>query len=261
MADVWACSNCRSLNQGKDRCYKCRSPRALGGVAPTELPTIGPSAPIVPNVAYRSSAFRGFVASVGIISLAVVAVIWAVVSSYIIKPVVLDRTAVVSDAANATFSELWLLFGALIVVTLVAFAAWLSRVVANIPALTGSFPKATPRLTFLQVLVPILNLRWIPSILREVLRTLDPRGNGDALLAAAILPTFLAAFAYFAIRRFVTGAVIGGGLTVRQIIEMEGVFLQVTVGLATISAVMLVAIVMRVERRSSALAADRQTRA
>jgi hypothetical protein len=33
MADVWACSNCRSLNQGKDRCYKCRIERRASALA------------------------------------------------------------------------------------------------------------------------------------------------------------------------------------------------------------------------------------
>ena len=55
MADHWACTQCHSLNQGKGRCYKCRAPRDVAGVAPTDLPSVGRSAPVVPAGRYRSS--------------------------------------------------------------------------------------------------------------------------------------------------------------------------------------------------------------
>lgn len=259
MADVWACSNCRSLNQGKDRCYKCRSPRALGGVAPTELPTIGPATPVVTTVPYRSSAFRAVLASVSLMAFTTLGVIWAVLASMVLKPTPGNPRPVVSGPLAALYDDLWLLVLALLVVTLVAFAAWASRVVANIPVLTGSFPKATPRMTVLQVLIPGYNLLWIPSILREALRHLYPRGNGDALIAAAILPPVAAVVGWVALRYLLLGTRIGGGLSTRQAVELIGIFGQATVGLLAVGAVMLVVIVSRIERRSSALAADRQT--
>jgi len=58
----------------------------------------------------------------------------------------------------------------------------------NVPVLTGYYPRATPRMALLQSLVPILNFFWIPSILREVLHAQDPDRNGNALIAAALIP-------------------------------------------------------------------------
>jgi len=256
MADVWACSNCRSLNQGKDRCYKCRSPRALGGVAPTELPTIGPSTPVVVKVRYRSSAFRAFLASVALVAFTTLGVTWAILASQVAKPAPGQSRPALSSPMAALYDDLWLLFGGLLIVTLVAWAAWMSRVVANIPALTGTFPKATPRMTFVQILIPGYNLLWIPSILRDALRQLDPRGNGDALVAAAILPPVAAFFGWQALGLFLRGTFIGGAMTVRQASELFDVLGQATVGLFAIAAVMLVVIVSRIERRAAALAHD-----
>jgi hypothetical protein len=247
MADVWACSQCRSLNQGKGRCYKCRSPRAVGGVAPTDLPTIGPSAPLEVKVTYRSSAFRAVVAAVSLLALTTLGVISAVLASTVPEDT--------RETAASLYGDLWLLFLGILAVTLVAFAAWISRVIANIPALTGTYPRATPRMTIFQVLIPIYNVRWIPSILRDVLRQLDPRGNGDALIAAAIMPPLAAWLGLVALRYLLTGSMISGaGLSTRQALELFGILGQAAVGLTAISAVMVVLIISRIERRAAALA-------
>ena len=255
MADVWVCSNCRSLNQGKDRCYKCRSPKDVGGVAPTDLPTIGPSAPVLPKVRYRSAAFRAVLASASIMALTILVIVWVGLATAAPDPDSSTTEPALSDATRRLYANLWIILVAVLIVTLVTFAAWLSRVVANIPALTGTYPGATPRMTIIQVLIPVLNLRWILSILREVLRHLDPRGNGDALVAAAILPPVVSAIGWFALRYLLLGTrVAGSGLSTDQAVGIIEVLGQVTVGLFAISAVMIVVIITRIERRSAALA-------
>jgi hypothetical protein len=237
MADVWACSQCRSINRGKDRCYKCRRPRSVSGVAPTELPTVGPSAAVVPAGRYRSSAFRAAIASLLVVALVIVSVM-----------------AVGALLPNGT--DLSIVIIGLIVASLATFAAWLSRVVDNVPQLTGRFPRATPRMTFLQALIPIYNFGWIPSILREALRMLDPRGNGDALVAAAILPLIVSFVGYVVGRRLLLAAYATGSVTINGVLQIELVFAQAVVGLLAVGAIMLVAVMVRVERVSAARARD-----
>jgi hypothetical protein len=144
----------------------------------------------------------------------------------------------------------------LIVASLATFAAWLSRVVDNVPLLTGRFPRATPRMTFVQALIPVYNFRWIPSILREVLRMLDPRGNGDALVAAAILPLIIAAVGINVGKQLLRAAFVTGNITPRRAFEIEITFVQAMVGLLAVGAIMLVAVMVRVERVSAARARD-----
>jgi hypothetical protein len=85
------------------------------------------------------------------------------------------------------FLPLTILQGAIVAAALVTWGTWLSRVVANIPALTGEFPNVPPSLVFLQTLVPVANLYWIPSILRDVMAKLQAGGRGEALMIGAWL--------------------------------------------------------------------------
>jgi hypothetical protein len=237
VADMWACSQCRSINTNKDRCYKCRTPRAIGGVAPTDLRTVGPSEAARPTGRYRSSWFRAVVASVCITALTVMSVL----SVGAILPEKTDVSVVIIGLAVAS---------------LATFAAWLSRVVSNIPPLTGEYPRATPRITFIQALVPVGNFWWIPSILREVVRLLDPRGNGDALVSAAVLPLVVAA----------GGALIGarpllisqklGIITFSTMRAIATIYIEVLVGLLAVGAVMLLLVIVRIERRSTSRARE-----
>jgi hypothetical protein len=58
MNDGWACANCRSLNERRaSRCYRCRTPRDVGSVAPAEMPTVGPTAAPQPKGAVPELAF------------------------------------------------------------------------------------------------------------------------------------------------------------------------------------------------------------
>jgi hypothetical protein len=233
MADVWACSQCRSINSGKERCYKCRSPRSIAGVAPTELPTVGPSATVLPAGRYRSSIFRAAIASLLIVALVIVSV--------------MAVGALLPKGADASIAVIGLVVG-----SLVMFAFWLSRVVDNVPLLTGRFPRATPRMTFVQALIPIYNVGWIPSILREVLRMLDPRGNGDALVAAAILPLIASVLGFTVVRRVLGLAYITENVTANDVFKIELVFPQAMVGLLAVGAIMLVAVMFRIERVAAA---------
>lgn len=70
---------------------------------------------------------------------------------------------------------------------LLGWGWWLSRVVANVPSLTGEFPNVPPLYAFLESLVPVANLYWIPSILRDVMTRIQAGGRGEALMIGAWL--------------------------------------------------------------------------
>jgi hypothetical protein len=253
--EPWACASCRSLNERRaSRCYKCRTPRDVGAVAPTELPTVGPSVAPAPKGRFRSSAFRAVVASSLIVAFCSIAFISTVTTTNLV-PGSLESEASASAAVPTVLAMAYVFWG-IAIAAIVAFAAWISRAVDNLPVLTGYYPKATPRTAFVQSLVPILNFFWIPSILRELLQAQDPGRNGNALVAAALLP-ILAALAIATIgRRVLTAFMIGSG-DVTDTVNVSLVLQQVVVGIGIIGFVMLVAVIARVERTAAARARER----
>ena len=73
------------------------------------------------------------------------------------------------------------------IASVVAFLAWFSRMVENVPPLTGWVPRRTPRAAIGWWFVPIANF-WIPfTIARESLRRLDP---GSRSWAARLVPAW-----------------------------------------------------------------------
>jgi hypothetical protein len=258
MNHPWACSQCRSLNPPKaDRCYKCRTPKDIGSSDPTDLPTIGPAATVAPTGRYRSSWIRALLASFSIFALAVVGILSTVFTTVFYKPIILDGNVAVAAAAVSTASLLSIARLVLVVASLVTFAAWISRVIENIPPLTGKYPQATPRSTIVEVLIPFFNFFRIPAILREALRLLDPRGNGDALVAAAILPLILGLLGDWP-GGIVAGLVIGfTANSMEQALTLVLAYSQVLTALVAIGSIMLIVVIIRVERQSAARSQDR----
>src|SRR5262245_55420343 len=56
-ADVWICGRCRSLNSiGKDRCYKCNTPKEVAATRPEDLSIHAPQQVVeTPTGTFRSS--------------------------------------------------------------------------------------------------------------------------------------------------------------------------------------------------------------
>src|SRR5206468_1205325 len=73
----------------------------------------------------------------------------------------------------------------------VAWAAWLSRVIDNLPALGVGYSRVTPRTAFFESLIPVWNLFMLPARVREATRMLHPQGGGDGLIALAWLVIFV----------------------------------------------------------------------
>jgi hypothetical protein len=70
-------------------------------------------------------------------------------------------------------------------VALLAYAAWISRVVANLPALGVGFSRVSSTMAFIEPLIPGFNLYALPARVGEVLKKLDEKGNGLPLLGLA----------------------------------------------------------------------------
>jgi hypothetical protein len=131
---------------------------------------------------YRSSAPLAVIAQVTVlvvtaITLArTVLVIWLFrdLQDSIADPSTFDSGAALDEAVTVGILHYVMLAGW--VAGLVAWGAWLGRVVANIPALGGGWPAETPRFAFLSTLIPGGNLYWTTSTMRQAITALSAAG-------------------------------------------------------------------------------------
>ena len=183
--EMWACTACRSINAKRsDRCYRCFTPRAAAGVAPTELPTIGHAAP--PPIAgrYRDSRIRALLVSMAVVMAAVsTGAIW-----WMLHEAGQALSAGADDAAGSIMDQSGTIFAWWLVsvgITLVAYGAWISRVVENLPALGLGYSRVSPRTAFFEPLIVGFNMASLPARVGEVLRRLDHSRRGEGIIAAA----------------------------------------------------------------------------
>lgn len=188
-AGPWVCGNCRSVNRAGDtRCYSCRVPRTLA-LDPNarEAPARKLAADTTPDkqaaAARELGAALHDTSALATIAQAAVLLVAAVTLARVVAVVrfllgldiaVLDPAAAVAEA-QALALLLYVDLGAWLL-GLVAWGAWLGRIVGNIPGLGGGWPHATPRSAFLTTLIPGGNLYWTTSIMREALTALSPAG-------------------------------------------------------------------------------------
>ena len=151
---------------------------------------------------------------------------------------------------------------------LLFFAAWLSRVVGNVPALGGGVPGTSARSAFVATLTPIVNLFTVPGTIQDVLYRLDPKAGGLFMVVVAwvgLVGSWVVSYAVgwyldlrleFDIRNAETLdeaiASLRGLLTAVVVLDIA------TSILIAIGAVVLVMIMARIERRSQAR--DREIR-
>jgi hypothetical protein len=259
-SNVWVCGACRSINQPRDqRCYKCRTPRELAKVDPENLVVAGAGViqPMVDAKAavgvYRSSADRAFLAQVLIVLALVATTISKVVGADVVSRVIDGEVA----GADANLALLSILGGAGFLAglaALTAWAAWLSRVVDNIPALGLGWPSVTAWAAFVENFLPGVNLFRVPAIVRDVMAKLGMGASGDALIAAAwlglvggvIVPRF---------GRYATGALLlESSETSAQLGLLIG---QVALGLTIVGGIFLIVVIRRIEAQAEALARSR----
>jgi hypothetical protein len=265
--DHWVCGSCRSINSRRsDHCYQCHAPRHVVEVDPHDIPGTGHpiKAPPAPLGAYRSARQRAMVASGLILAASLVSLVgWIAQSRAILAAIDAPEVAPSDDPAAVTalafdavipvshlqvpLTVLWVV---LAIAALTAWAAWLSRVVDNLPSLGLGYARVSPQMAFIENFLMGRNLYSMPARVREVTQKLHPAGGGDEILAVAWLALF--------------GSVVGGRFgfyVARFLAGSEDEYLRARIvvgGLTTVVAlagyVLVVAVIQRVERLAEARA-------
>jgi hypothetical protein len=275
MTDVWVCANCKSINRLRDtRCYSCGQRQEEVALVDEHTPNVRLAEATAHRTlrGYESSA--PFAIAAGLLIIVVAAMgLWLLVESLrgmdvlreaFVQAVVTGNEAaldplLVEQQRLASPSSLRLL---LLLLAVLAFGLWLSRVRLNIPALGGGTPGWGPWKALLYPLIPIVNLIRVPIMVQDALYRLDPRGGGLGMVFLAWI-----GFVGSWILGIVGGAIIVSGFvsavlsapTAEVLGDAFGSMLDQTVILSVITeimtatgAVLLVVIIARIEGRASA---------
>ena len=276
MTDIWACSQCHSVNRQRNSiCYKCgaKQEQSSGEIANVRTEQAILSRASVP---YRRSILRALVAAAFIFAYAVLSVVVLfeslALSQYIRDQVPallqgeVDQAELLRLASPAVVPALLATISA--IGALLFFAAWLSRVVMNLPALGGGTPNTTPTKAFIYPLIPIWNLFKTPSIIQNALYRLDPKAGGFfmimlawiGLVGSAIVGFFAEWWANLRIATVATRSqTLGDAIAVVQgAFDMMLLVDIVTTLMAAFGAIVLVMIIFRIESRAAAR--DREIR-
>jgi len=187
--DFWACSVCRSINQRRaDRCYSCHTPREVAGATLAEVAMAPPGPPkaLPPPDPFQSSESRAVILTVATVLfvLSGAVALWVFAS---IGELRLADKGIEADRLLAQRLPVLAAVPALGLVALVAYAAWISRVVENMPAMGLGYSRVSPRLAFIEPLIPGFNLLAMPARMSEMLSKLEGGLFGQALIGIAVL--------------------------------------------------------------------------
>jgi hypothetical protein len=276
MTDVWVCGTCHSINrQRSSRCYKCGAEQDVAATGEMATHRQEQAIAIRHVVAYRPAAALGIAAAILLLGLAAVSIAEAL-DSVRTSPLVLDqldilkRTGQFDEAGFAALegssATIGLIRLAIIIPTLVLFGAWLSRVVANVPALGGGIPGTSPWRAFVTTLVPGLNLRTVPGTIQDVLYRLDPKAGGFFMVAIAWIGLVGSWIISVVATRYLSLRVvfdIGNATSLDEAVDsLRGLVTAafvidiLTAVLTALGALVLILVMIRIERRSSARDAE-----
>ena len=191
MTNMWACGSCRSVNNAKsNRCYSCHAPRAVVAVAAGEMPTLGKAVAAPAEHSYRSARLRALSASVLILGAAVLSLVLWWYEFRLVGALLDEADLSVIEILSETSLQVFVLAWVPIAVGgLIMWAAWISRMMDNLPALGLGYPRVTPTMAFVENFLPGFNLFRMPARIREITGKLDPTGN-QGLIAVAWLALF-----------------------------------------------------------------------
>lgn len=271
MTDVWVCGTCHSINRQRDpSCYKCGSPQdvATGAYADLRVQRALQTRTVVP---YRSSWLRFSIAAVLIVATAIFGLVVLIMSADLVAfsrdQIRVAATTGQIDEAGFVQRSLDLLVPALLggltgLAALVYFAAWLSRVTMNIPALGGGVPGTTPTKAFIYPLIPIWNLFKVPPMVQDALYRLDPKAGGFFMFVVAWVGIVGSAIVSFVADWWVNlriTSLAANSRTVDEFVDgaQAAYDIQVVVDVATTiaslaGALVLVIVMFRIERRAMA---------
>ena len=157
----------------------------------------------------------------------------------------------------------------LVVLAVLGFGLWLSRVVLNIPALGGGTPRWGPWKAFLYPIIPIVNLIKVPGMVQDALYRLDPKAGGLFLVLAAWIGFFGSWLVGIVGGWMITGAAVDSVMRAGTVegalnafgsmLDQASVLTLITELMVATGAVLLVVIMLRIEGRAAAR--DREIRA
>lgn len=186
-ADIWICNVCRSINPlNSNRCYRCHTPIQIAAAKPDELSVHQqPRQAHTERVGtYRSTETLATLVTVGAIAfiLATFLALWTVFQ------VAELRVAEGRAAADEVFQQRLPFIAPAAVVGVVAlllYAAWIRRVVENVPALGLGFTRVSPTFAFFEPLIPGFNVYSIPARIADVIGKLGGHLYATALIGLA----------------------------------------------------------------------------
>ena len=211
-ADIWICNVCRSINPiSANRCYRCHTPIQVAAAKPEDLAV--QQAPREKHEG-RVGTFRSTETLATLTTVAAVAFILAgFLALWTVFQVNDLRVTDGRKAADELFQQRLLLIVPAPVVgvlALLAYAAWIRQVVANLPALGLGFGRVSPTWAFAEPLIPGFNLYSIPARIAEVIQKLGGHLYATALIGLAwllvIVPAALLLYVARFTRIFGTGA-------------------------------------------------------
>ena len=239
MADVWACGQCRSINQPRhNRCYACQTPRSVAGVDPLNLSVTDRSSAVIgPIGTYRSTTGLALLTSVLVVASLAVSIEGTLVNLGIAK----DNLNTPESSSTMTSTLLILL--STVMLAIVAWAAWLSRAVANLPTLGLGFGRTSPRFVFVESLIPIYNIWRVQRIVMDILRRIHPSPRDQTAVVIAWLPLVVSiavpAIMVRVVRRVSLKDTVGA-------LELGS---EIAIGLQIVAGLFLIALIWRVEGR------------
>jgi hypothetical protein len=255
--EIWVCANCRSVNRIRAKqCYNCRTPQHLAAVDP-ETMSVTDSGPVreIELPPYKGSRGRAMLASICVLAIAFMQIASVVIVSDLIVGFFAGNEITEGDVRIVNNLGLASLGAALF--ALVTWSAWLSRVVAGMPALGLGYPAATGFTAFFENFVPVRNLFTVPAIVRDVIGRLEEYpARGNALIAAA----WIGIFGGFIVPRVGSWLIAIGADSEEMAIRNQLILAAISTGLTVVGAVFLVWLIwwieVRITRRRHVQAAD-----
>jgi hypothetical protein len=211
-ADIWICNVCRSINPlSSNRCYRCHTPIQLAAAKPEDL-----TVQQAPREAHTTptGTFRSTETLATLVTIAAVAFILATfLALWTVFQVNDLRLGEGRKAADDLFQQRLLFIAPapiLGIATLLLYAAWIRRVVENVPALGLGFMRVSPAFAFLEPLIPGFNLYSIPARIADAITKLGGHLYATALIGLAwilaIGPALVLVYVTRFTRFFGTGA-------------------------------------------------------
>ena len=186
-ADIWICNVCRSINpMSSNRCYRCHTPIQIAAAKPEDLAVHNQPKEAHTEIVgtYRSTETLAALVTVAGVAF-ILATFLALFTTYAVNDL---RVTDGRSAADALFQQRLLFFvpaPAIGVLALLVYAAWIRRVVENLPALGLGFARVSPTMAFIEPLIPGFNLYSIPARIAEVIQKLGGHLYATALIGLA----------------------------------------------------------------------------